>query len=164
MQKTSTELPEIQLLGISVRTSNKLELEKTNGRIFPCVMRYFHEGLCEKIPNRARPGVTFCAYTDYESDYTGEYTYFVGEAVTSYGDALTSGFEKLIIPQQNYIKFTTNPEPMPDVLVHAWGRIWQMSPEELGGKRRYLTDFEIYDERASDHQNCVVDLYIGIYT
>lgn len=26
----------------------------------------------------------------------------------------------------------------------------------------YKTDFEIYDERAADHQNIVLDLYIGI--
>ena len=37
-----------------------------------------------------------------------------------------------------------------------------MSPRELGGKRKYETDFEIYDERATDHQNIVLDLYIGI--
>ena len=40
--------------------------------------------------------------------------------------------------------------------------IWKMSAAELGGKRRYQTDFEIYDERAADHQNIVLDIFVGI--
>ncbi len=51
---------------------------------------------------------------------------------------------------------------MPDVIVNAWKKIWEMSPKDLGGKRSYQTDFEIYDERAADHQNIVLDLYISI--
>ena len=39
-------------------------------------------------------------------------------------------------------------------------KIWQMNDDELGGKIRYLADFELYDERASDpdHQNIVLDI------
>jgi hypothetical protein len=68
MQKQLVTMPEIKLVGISVRTSNKQELEKIKGNIFPCVQKYFHQGLAEKISNRKRPGTTFCAYTDYETD------------------------------------------------------------------------------------------------
>jgi predicted transcriptional regulator YdeE len=50
------------------------------------------------------------------------------------------------------------------VVKNAWQKIWQQKDTELGGKRSYHADFEIYDERASDptHQNIVLDLYIGI--
>lgn len=51
---------------------------------------------------------------------------------------------------------------MPEVLTDAWQKIWDMPAEELGGARRYHTDFEIYDKRASDHQNVVMDLLIGL--
>jgi predicted transcriptional regulator YdeE len=51
---------------------------------------------------------------------------------------------------------------MPDVIVNAWKEIWEMSSKQLCGDRSYKTDFEIYDERAADHQNIVLDLYIGI--
>lgn len=53
---------------------------------------------------------------------------------------------------------------MPDVVKNAWQEIWQLKDHELGGKRRYHADFEIYDERASDptHQRIVLDLYVGI--
>src|SRR3982751_2024128 len=76
----------------------------------------------------------YCAYTDYQSDHTDDYTYFIGEEVTSF-DTLPEGFQKLTIPHQHYVKFTTKPAPMPEVIVNAWEKIWEMSPKELGGKR-----------------------------
>lgn len=161
MKKESTSLPEIKLVGISVRTSYSQELEKMKGHIFPIVQKYFHQGIAEKIQNRKKPGTTFCAYTDYESDHTGAYTYFIGEEVSSFTE-VPKGFEQLVIPKQQYAKFTTSPAPMPDVIVNAWKKVWEMPPKELGGQRSYHTDFEIYDERAADHQNIVLDLFIGI--
>jgi predicted transcriptional regulator YdeE len=66
------------------------------------------------------------------------------------------------LPAQKYAKFTNMPGAMPDVCIDMWKNIWQMDAEELGGKRGYLADFEIYDERAADHKNAVLDIYIGI--
>ena len=37
-----------------------------------------------------------------------------------------------------------------------------MKPSDLGGKRRYIADFEVYDERAADHDNVVLDVCIGV--
>lgn len=51
---------------------------------------------------------------------------------------------------------------MPDVIVNSWKEIWKMSSDDLGGERAYRSDFEIYDERAQDHNNIVVDIYIGL--
>lgn len=161
MKKEIVIRPEIKLVGISARTSYNKELDKMNGNIFPCVKKYFHNALFQKISNRKNPGTTFCVYTDYQSDYRGDYTYFIGEEVTSFKD-LQEGFNKLTIPKQTYIKFTAGPDPMPNVIVDAWSSIWNMSPTELGGERSYHTDFEIYDERAHDHQKIILDLYIGI--
>jgi predicted transcriptional regulator YdeE len=162
MKQATTKKPEIKLIGICVRTSYQKEIDKMKGNIFPCVQRYFHEGLSEKILKRTNPGTTFCAYTDYESDYQGVYTYFIGEEVNSFDYPVHEDFQTLIIPQQNYAKFTAGPAPMPDVIINAWKEIREKSPKDLGGKRSYQTDFEIYDERASDHQNIVLDLYVGI--
>lgn len=162
MQQTLIALPEIRLVGISARTSYNQELDKMKGNIFPCVRRYFHGALCEKIPNRKKPGTTFCVYTDYESDHQGAYTYFIGEEVSSFDASLPEGFERLTIPEQQYAKFTTSPAPMPEVVEDTWKKIWEMTPSELGGRRCYDTDFEIYDERAADHQRIVLDAYVGI--
>lgn len=161
MKKTQITLPEKKLIGIQVRTNNKIEIDPMTGKIFPIVQRFFQEKLFEKIPNRTKPGTTFCCYTDYESDHNGDYTYFIGEEVNSISE-VPNDFETLRIPAQTYAKFTTEPAPMPDVVRNAWFSIWKMTDSDFGGKRRFATDFEIYDERASDHQNIVMDLYIGI--
>jgi predicted transcriptional regulator YdeE len=32
----------------------------------------------------------------------------------------------------------------------------------LGGTRAFLTDYEVYDQRAADPQNSQIDVYIGL--
>ncbi len=161
MKKIQTQRPEIKLIGITARTNNTNEINPSLAKITPTVQKYFHGGLPAKIPHRTKPGTTFCAYTDYESDITGDYTYFIGEEVTSF-DHVPEGFQTLLIPAQVYAKFTTGPGPMPDVCINAWQKIWQMTPQDFGNERRFSADFELYDERASDHQNATLDVYIGI--
>lgn len=55
-------------------------------------------------------------------------------------------------------------DAMPNVVREPWQKIWQMSSADFGGDRAYLSDFEIYDERAADHQNIILDIYVGINT
>lgn len=112
--------------------------------------------------HRKKPGTTLCAYTNYESDYTGDYTFFIGEEVTSLNEQ-SADFETLIIPSQQYAKFTNGPEKMPEVSINAWQQIWTMTPSDLGGERTYITDFEVYDERSLDQNNVVLDIYVGIH-
>ncbi len=161
MKKELINQNEKIIVGIKVRTNNAAEADSLKGRIFPCVKKYFHENLAARIPNRAKPGTTFCIYTDYENGHLGDYTYFIGEEVHS-NAPIPDGFEVLTIPAQKYAKFTNGPDSMPDVVKKPWNQIWRMSPKELGGERGYLADFEIYDERAKDHQKIVLDFYIGI--
>lgn len=163
MQKTVSALEEIKLVGIKTRTNNKqiFEQNTATNKIAETVAKYFHNGLAEKIQHRKNPGTTFCVYAEYESDVNGDYTYFIGEEVTSFDD-LPPGFEKLIIPAQAYAKFTNQAGPMPDVCIDMWKKIWNMNDAELGGKRAYIADFEIYDARSADHNDAVLDIYIGV--
>jgi len=161
MKKTQTELPEIKLIGITARTNNANEINPSLAKITPTVQKYFHGGLPSKIPHRTKPETTFCVYTDYENGITGDYTYFIGEEVSSF-ENVPDDFDTLSIPAQIYAKFTTEPGPMPNVVMGAWQRIWQMTEQDFGGPRRFSADFEVYDERASDHQNAALDVYIGI--
>ena len=161
MQKTVTELPEIKLIGISCRTNNTSEMNISTAKIAPTIQKYFQQGLGKKIPNRKNPGTTYCVYTDYESDFTGDYTYFIGEEVKVGGDSM-EGFSSIIIPAQNYAKFTSKPGIMPEVCIDMWQNIWKMKSGELGGKRAYLADFEVYDKRALDPSKTVLDIYVGV--
>jgi len=161
MQKTMTSLAEIKLVGITTRTNNAHESEPATNKIAVTIQKYFHNGLAEKISARKNPGTTFCVYTNYESDFTGDYTYFIGEEVGSF-EGISKGFETLTIPVQNYAKFTSQPGAMPAVCIDMWRKIWKMSTSDLGGKRAYVADFETYDERSIDHNNATLDIYIGL--
>ena len=161
MQKTVTELPEIKLLGILCRTNNTAEMNISSAKIAPTIQKYFRQAVGEEIPNRKNPGTTYCVYTDYESDFTDDYTYFIGEEVKFVGDSM-EGFSSIIIPAQNYAKFTSKPGIMPEVCIDMWQNIWKMKSGELGGKRAYLADFEVYDKRALDPSKTVLDIYVGV--
>lgn len=161
MQKSTIKLPEIKLVGLTVRTSNPLEMDPATAKIGGAVQNYYQAMCADKIMLRKTPWTTYSVYTNYESDFTGEYTYFIGEEVLDFEDQ-PDEFQQLIIPQQNYTKFTTAPGAMPDVCLSAWQKIWQMTMEDLCGKRAYKADFEIYDQRASDPTNSVLDIYVGI--
>ncbi len=161
MQKTMVFVDEMKIVGLSARTSNKNELNPRTAKIPETIHYYFGHNTAADIQQRKQPGKTVAVYTDYESDEHGLYTYFFGEEVTHI-TRLRSPLQSVIIRAGNYLKFTTPPGKMPFVAIEAWQKIWAMSPEALEGQRAYLTDFEVYDERAADPDHTVVDIYIGI--
>ena len=166
MKKEEIVLKEITLVGLCIRTNNKAILQSSkasNSDIHETIQRYFQEGGNQKIQNLANPGVTYCAYTEYESDYKGDYTYFIGEEVTVVGD-LAPGFKTLTIPPQYYVKFTNEPGPMPAVCIDMWQKIWGLSEKNLGFERAYKADFELYDRRATNPKETVLDIFIGVKT
>jgi len=162
MKKEKVSLGELTLVGIKVRTNNSNEMSPETSKIATQANLYWRQGLANNIKHRVAPGVTYCVYTDYDSDEHGEYTYFIGEAVDSANDQNLSQFKALIIPKSRYQKFTTEPGKIPNVIIAAWQALWEMDENDFGGKRKYLADFEVYDQRASDPNNAVVDIYIGL--
>lgn len=158
-----TKLAELNLVGIVTRTNNVqiFEGDPSTNKIAATAQKYFQSGLIKKIKDRKNPGTTFCVYTNYESDVNGDYTYFIGEEVTSFKN-VDKEFEILTISAQNYVKFTNHSGPMPTVCIDMWKNIWKMNASDLGGERAYIADFEVYDERSSDHNNVILDIYIGI--
>jgi len=161
MKKERVNKAEIKLIGLSACTNNRNEMNPSTAKIGELVSRFWNENIAERLRERINPGVTFSVYTDYVSDEHDDYTYFIGEEVDSI-EYIPAGLQKLIIPAAEYQKFTTPAGKMPDVVVHAWQQIWKMSPAEIGGQRAYRADFELYDQRASDLTNAIVDIYIGV--
>lgn len=161
MEKTILTRPEITLMGIKIRTNNTSEKNPESAQIGSTVQRYFQEEISKKIIHRKNPGTILCVYTEYESDFHGDYTFFMGEEITNMVTP-TDSLAVHMIEAQTYARFTTPAGPMPQVVIQAWQAIWQMSEAELGGRRRYISDFEVYDHRAADPKNAVVDIYIGI--
>jgi predicted transcriptional regulator YdeE len=155
MEKETLHINEMKLVGLKTITCNQDEADPLKAKIGNLIMnQYYGREVPDKILNRKNPGKTFGIYTDYESDYTGKYTYIVGEEVASIED-INADLVSKIIPSGTYIKFTTDYGEMPKVLVEVWQQIWQMNDRDLGGKRNYKADFEIY------HQN-EAEIYIGV--
>lgn len=156
------QLPEIKLLGLkSRRTNNIREKSPSTAVIAPTFTQYFTRDLASSIPQRTKPGRTFNIYTDYDSDHTGNYIYFIGEEVENC-DHIPEDLAMHIIPSQMYVKFTTQVGPIPHIVIEAWQEIWKMNEDVLQGPRNYLSDFEIYDQRALDKKHAMIDIYVGI--
>ena len=147
------------VVGIAVRTSNAREMT-ADGLIGKQWARLMQEGLLGKIPNKADKSMV-AVYTDYASDHNGEYTYVLGARVTSDSE-VPSGMVAKKIPAGKYAVFTSEKGPAPKVVPETWMRINSLSKSAVGGDRVYGADFEIYDDRAADPQNMVVDVYVGI--
>ena len=147
------------VVGIAVRTSNAKEMT-AEGVIGKQWGRLMGEGLLEKIPNKADQNIV-AVYTEYASDHNGEYTYVLGAKVTSGGD-VPAGMVAKKVPAGRYAVFTSEKGPAAKAVPEAWMKINSLPKSAAGGDRVYRADFEIYDERARDPQNSVVDIYIGI--
>ena len=162
MDKATTEINSLKLIGLTTRTNNANEQTPGKSRIAKMIMNYWSNSVADNFKNRQTPGITYAVYTDYESDEHGDYTYFIGELVTRFDEQNLCSFDSLIIPAGRYQKFTTPPGKMPSVVIEAWQAIWKMKSSELGGVRSYIADFEVYDQRVVDPSNAIVDVYIGI--
>lgn len=161
MHQENTNCPEIKLVGITARTSNAAEMNPQTAQIGTTMERFFKQNMPKSIPYPKEPHQIFAVYTDYERDEHGPYTYFLGQEVASFQN-VPEGLKTLNIPAQNYIKWTSSPGPIPQVVIEMWQKIWKMEDTQLGGKRSYVADFEMYDSRSHDPQHSIVDIYIGV--
>lgn len=161
MQISEIELTEIKLVGVFVRTNNQAEMKPDLAKIPGNFQNYFQNSLFNKIKHRSKPFVTYSVYTEYESNEFGEYTHFIGEEVTAFTDQDATLFKMITVPKNKYCKFTTERGQMPKNVIDLWDKIWKMTEIDFKGKRNFLADFEIYDQRSLDPTNAEVDIYIG---
>ena len=147
------------VVGITARTSNVKEMTPT-GVIGKLWGRLMQENLLGKIPNRA-DGNIVAVYTDYLSDKNGEYTYILGAKVSRDSEIPTGMVAKQIMAGK-YAVFTSERGPSSKVVPETWQKINNLPKTVPGGDRTYQSDFEVYDERARNPQDAIVDVYVGI--
>jgi predicted transcriptional regulator YdeE len=147
------------VVGIAVRTSNAEQTtpERPIGKQWE---RLFREGVLAAIPNRANGNIV-AVYTEYASDKDGEYTYLLGARVTKV-ENVPAGMVAKNVPAGRYAVFTSERGPVQKVVVEMWRRVWATPKSELGGDRTYRADFEVYDQRAQNPADSVVDLYVSV--
>ncbi len=147
------------VMGISVRTSNAEQMTPA-APIGKQWERLFKEGVLAAIPNRA-DGNIVAVYSDYASDKDGEYNYLLGARVTKV-ESVPTGMTVKNVPAGRYAVFTSERGPVQKVVVEMWQRVWATPKSALGGDRAYKADYELYDQRAQNPGDSVVDLYVSV--
>jgi predicted transcriptional regulator YdeE len=149
----------ITIAGLQIRTDNTRELSGEGG-IGKLWQRFFAEDILARIVNRTSD-VLYAVYSNYESDEYGAYDFLIGAPVSSV-DTLPEGLTFAAIATGRYAVVTTEKGPVQEMVPGAWREIWQMPASELDGERAFLTDYEVYGERATDPANAEVEIYLGL--
>jgi predicted transcriptional regulator YdeE len=161
MKVAKLKLDAMTIVGLGMRTNSE-GMSQENSSIIALMNKYHDRKVADRIKNRSHPGVTFAVYTEYEDNFVGSCNYIIGEVVASLGDQDLEQLQAITIPSSCYLRFTTDAGLLPDVVIKAWEEIASFSEIEMQHRRKYLADFEVYDNRAANSNNAQVDIYIGI--
>ena len=154
----STNIASFTVIGIETHTSNAKEVTP-DGIIGTQWQKFLGEGVLDRIPERIDRNV-YAVYSDYTSDHNGEYSFLIAAKVKD-GTTPPTGRVAKQVGAGRYAVFTSEKGPFAKVVPAVWQKIFHL--EDAGTlKRLYLTDFEIYDQRAQDPQNGQVDIYVGL--
>lgn len=143
------------VMGIEARTNNAAEMGP-NGIILKQWEKFMTENLMAQIPNKADQSI-IAGYTEYQSDFKGDYTFFLGMRVNSVGE-LPQGMVVKHVQPGKYKVLTSKQGQRGEVVVEVWKNIWS-NYEPL---RTYRFDFELYDVRSQNPNKSIVDIYLGV--
>jgi predicted transcriptional regulator YdeE len=162
VDRMSPKVSEVQgftVVGIMGRTINAKEMTPA-GVIGKLWGRLMQENLLAKIPYRADENI-IAVYTDYASDHNGYYTYILGAKVNRDSE-IPAGMVATKVVAGKYADFTSERGPASRVVPETWQKINSLPKNVPGGDRTYQSDFEMYDQRARNPQNAIVDVFVGI--
>jgi predicted transcriptional regulator YdeE len=142
------------VIGIADRTSNAREMTG-EGIIGKQWGRFVQDNLQDQIPDKVDSAIV-AVYTDYASDQDGEYTFVIGARVGP-GASAPDGMVVKTVPAGRYAVFVSERGPVGEVVMKTWQRVWA-----AGIDRAYRADYEVYDERAGDPGNAVVEVRVGV--
>jgi predicted transcriptional regulator YdeE len=146
------------VIGIETRTNNSAE-STSDGAIPKQWQRLFQEGVLNRIPDRLDQSVV-AVYTNYASDWNGDYTYILGAKVKP-GTKAPAGMVAVSIPAGKYVGFISAQGPSPQVVPDTWKQVWAYFQVPGNPPRAYGADYEVYDDMA-DPNNVQVKLFIGV--
>lgn len=157
-QPRSAEQSGFAVIGIETRTNNAQE-SAGNGAIPQLWQRLFAEGILDRIPDRADESITV-VYTNYASDWNGDYTYTLGAKVKP-GTKAPAGMVLVTVPAGKYLEFQSARGPGHEVVPAVWKQIWTYFQQPGNPARAYKSDFERY-QGPSDPNNVQAQIYIGV--
>ena len=147
-------IEKFKIVGIEIKTSN------LNGRgiqdIGKLWAEFFAKNISSQIENKISDEI-YAIYTDYESDYTGEYTCIIGMKVNA-----IDNIPKRLIGRKfaggNYQKFIAKGQ-LPNAVASTWNEIWSKDNEL---DRKYSADFEVYGKNSQLGESSEVEIFIAI--
>lgn len=154
MKHEEVRLDKFTVVGLSVRTTN--QNYQSQGDIAKLWEAFFRNEIIQSIPNKVSDDI-YCIYTDYESDYTGEYTTIIGYKVSDAKEIPTNlSLTIKDIPESTYYKYISEGE-LPYAVGRTWAHIWQSNIN-----RRYLADFDVYGEDARNSEKARITTFLSI--
>lgn len=147
-----TNVTELKVAGIEIRTTNQAEMNPSTAKI-PSLWGHFYK-IQGDMPRKSMDARTLGVYSKYESDHAGPYSLLAGVEVSRLDDLL-DGITGATIPAGNYLVFTAQGS-MPQALIKTWGAIWAYFSGDPKYQRAYTFDFELY--QAPDR----VDIHIAV--
>lgn len=143
-----TYIKKLMINGISVTTNNKNELSEESERIAPLWEKYDLDNVYSQTFNKAHETSFYGVYSNYVTDFNGDFDVTVGVEVTKDKNAL-------IIENTKYLLFTKQGE-LPEVAYELWQEIWDYFANNSEYKRAYTVDFEKYSKENE------VEIYVSI--
>lgn len=143
-----------KIIGIAVDTSNQNGQNAEDlGNLWG---QFFADNLIEKIPNSNGNDI-LAIYTDYESDFRGNYTAILGLKVSSL-EQIPDGLIGREFEAGNFKKFCAK-GIIPNAVIDTWEEIWT---DDKQLKRKYTYDFELYGPKSQNGENSEVEIYVAI--
>lgn len=143
-------LDEKIVVGITGRTSNN---DENIGMVIGGLWQDFYgKGIYDSIENKVNDKAVGI-YSDYESDFMGEYSITVGAEVSE-AKNISEDYIIKVIPKGRYAKFIVRGH-MQRAVAEFWEELWNVNLD-----RNYLCDFEEYQN--CDEENAEVYIYISI--
>jgi predicted transcriptional regulator YdeE len=158
MKPKLTESSEFEVIGIEARTNNAQE-SGGDGAIPKQWQRLFMENLLSRIPDRLDQSIV-AVYSNYASDWNGNYTYILGAKVKP-GTKAPEGMVAKNVSAGKFEEFTSKRGRPEQVVPDMWKEVWTYFQAPGNPMRAYGSDFEIYDD-LSDPTNMRVRLFVGV--
>jgi len=153
-EKNMTGIENFKIIEISTRTANtEGKSEKDLHNLWG---QFLGNHTAEKIPNSTGPEV-IALYTDYESDYTGEYTCIIGLKVSSL-ETIPNGMVGREVKGGRFQKYIAKGS-MPKAVAEKWINIWD---KDHLLNRAYKTDFEVYGHLSNQGEDSEVQIFLSV--
>lgn len=149
-----TKQNSLKIVGLSARTRNKIG--EPNIEIMNLWAKFMTKNISEQIKNKVSHNI-YSIYTDYESNFMGEYTVLLGFAVEDLND-VPPDLVGRVFPEAQF-KVIPAKGAMPDAVIQTWIDIWN---KDSTLNRAYNYDFELYTENSQKGDQSVVDIYLSV--